>query len=93
MAVFGIAKKGLGKAFEAFQKGKGKSGAVEIKSVKPTTKVTKKGPKVQKRVEPPMARMEYTVGPFPGYKGGEKTIPIKEQVIGEKRSLREKRRK
>ena len=69
-----------------------KGGQLPIQ-IKPKTKVSGKKPKVQKTVKPPMARMEYTVGPFPRYKGAETTIPIKEQVIGEKRSLREKRRK
>ena len=84
--------KGVGIALRGFGKALKKDPTTPIK-VKPKTKVSGKKPKVQKTVKPPMARIQYTVGPFPGYKGAEKTIPIKEQVIGEKRSLREKRRK
>ena len=76
--------KGVGMALKGFGKALKKDPTTPIK-VKPTTKVTGKKPKVQKTTKPPKARMEYTTGPYPEVKGGEKTIVKKEQVIGEKK--------
>jgi len=73
----GIALRGIGKAL--------KKDPTDPIKVKPKTKVTGKKPKVEKTVKPPKARMEYTTGPYPEIKGGEKTIVKKEQVIGEKK--------
>ena len=78
----GIALKGLGRALK-------KDPSTPINPVKPTkglkqTEAYKKKIK-SKQTKPPMARMEYTTGPYPGIKGGEKTILKKEQVIGEKK--------
>jgi hypothetical protein len=83
--IVGIALRGFGKAL--------KKDPTKPLKVKPETKVTGKKPKVQKTVNPPTARMEYTTGPYPGVKGGEKTIVKKEQVIGEKKRKAEKKDK
>ena len=83
--IVGIALRGFGKAL--------KKDPTKPLKVKPETKVTGKKPKVQKTVKPPKARMEYTTGPYPGVKGGEKTIVKKEQVIGEKKRKSEKKDK
>lgn len=76
--------KGIGLAVRGFGKALKKDPTTPIQ-VKPKTKVSGKKPKVQKTVQPPKARMEYTTGPYPEIKGGEKTIVKKEQVIGEKK--------
>ena len=78
----GIALRGIGKALKKDQ-------SAPINPVKPKTglkqtEAFKKKIK-SKQTKPPKARMEYTVGPYPEIKGGEKTIVKKEQVIGEKK--------
>ena len=75
--MFGIAKRGFGKALKVLKKD-----PTDTIKVKPKTKVSGQKPKLEKTIKPPKARMEYTID-VKDQEG--KLIHKKEQVIGEKK--------